>query len=111
MIQPGQHDITIQRRGDFDIAFQLKDSAGAGVVLTGSTVTAQLWTQRRREKLVDFSVTITDVNLGKFIISLTEAQTVDLPDECFYDVMVTDSLGKSYYWVRGTATVELGYTA
>lgn len=111
MIQPGLYDITIQRRGDFDIAFQLKDSEGVGLVLTGSTVQAQLWTAGRREKLFDFSVAITDQNTGKIIISLTEAQTETLPDTCFYDVMVTDTLGKSYYWVRGIATVEMGYTA
>lgn len=110
MIQPGQHNITIQRYGDFDVTFQLKDSAGVGVDLDGSTVESQIWTAGKRSKLADFTVVMVDESIGKFTISLTELQTVDLPDACYYDVLVTNSLGKSYYWVRGTVTVETGYT-
>ena len=110
MIQPGQYDITIQRRGDFDISFQLKDSDGIGVDLNGSTVEAQIWSIYRRDKLADFSVSFIDEGIGKFQLSLTEAQTLELPDSCRYDIRVTDSLDKSYYWVRGTVTVETGYT-
>lgn len=110
MIQPGQHDITIQRDGDYDVTFQLKDSTGTGVNLAGSTVEAQLWTAGKRVKLMDFTVNIITENIGKFSLSLTELQTSDLPDSAYYDVRVTDSLGKSYYWVRGIATAEIGYT-
>lgn len=110
MIQPGQHNITIQRYGDFDITFQLKDSTGTGVDLTGSVVESQIWTTGKRSKLVDFTVAMVDETIGKFTVSLTELQTVGLPDNCYYDVLVTDSLGKSYYWVRGTVTVDMGYT-
>ena len=111
MIQPGQYNITIQRRGDFDISFQLKDSDGVGVDLNGSTVEAQIWSAHRRSKLADFSVSLIDEGIGKFKISLNEAQTEQLPDSCYYDVLVTDVLGNSYYWVRGTVSVEMGYTA
>ena len=110
MIQPGQYNITIQRHGDFDITFQLKDSNGVGVDLAGSTIESQLWTAGRRAKIDDFTVTIVDEAIGKFTVSLTEVQTIDIPDICYYDVLVTDSLGKSYYWVRGTVTVDMGYT-
>ena len=110
MIQPGQYDITVQRRGDFDISFQLKDSDNVPVDLNGSVVEAQIWSTHRRAKLADFSVAMVDEGLGKFSLSLTEAQTELLPDDCYYDVRITDSLGNSYYWVRGTVTVETGYT-
>lgn len=110
MIQPGQYDITIQRRGDFDISFQLKDSDSVPVDLNGSVVEAQIWSTHRRDKLLDFTVNITDEGLGKFMLKLTEIQTEQLPDTCVYDIRVTDSLGSSYYWVRGTVTVEMGYT-
>lgn len=110
MIQPGQYDITIQRRGDFDISFQLKDSDAVPVVLTGSTVEAQIWSTHRRAKLVDFTVEVTNENLGKFVLRLNEIQTEQLPDSCVYDIRVTDSIGNSYYWLRGNVTVEMGYT-
>lgn len=110
MIQPGQHDIVIQRNGDFDITFQLKDSLGVGVNLTGSTVEAQLWTAGKRAKLLDFTVTMVDEIIGKFTLSLNELQTAVPPDSAYYDVRVTNALGKSYYWVRGIATTSIGYT-
>lgn len=110
MIQPGQHNITIQRNGDYDITIQLKDSTGTGVNLTGSTVESQIWTVGKRAKLLDFTISMVDQTIGKFTMSLTEVQTADLPDAAFYDVLVTNSLNKSYYWVRGNVTVETGYT-
>lgn len=110
MIQPGQYDITVQRRGDFDISFQLKDSDSVPIDLNGSVVEAQIWSTHRRDKLVDFTVAMIDEGIGKFAIKLTEVQTLELPDSCVYDIRITDSLGNSYYWVRGIVTVETGYT-
>lgn len=110
MIQPGSYDITIQQNGDFDQIFQLKDSNGVGVDLAGSTVEAEIWTAGKKAKLADFTVTMVDASIGKFKISLTEVQTGNLLQEAYYDVRVTDSLGSSYYWVRGKANLETGYT-
>ena len=42
-IQPGQHNISVQRRADFDLQLQFKDSAGANINLTGWTAYAQVW--------------------------------------------------------------------
>lgn len=110
MIQPGQYDITIQRRGDFDATFQLKDSESVPVNLNGSTVEAQIWSSQRRAKLADFTVVMINAAIGKFTIKLNETETEQLPNECFYDIRVTDSLDNSYYWVRGSVNVEMGYT-
>ena len=35
-VQPGQHNITVQRRADYDLQLQFKDSAGVGIDLTAS---------------------------------------------------------------------------
>lgn len=110
MIQPGNYDIVIQQNGDFDQIFQLRDSVGDPVNLVGSTVEAEIWTAGKKAKLADFTVTIVDAALGKFKLSLTDVQTGNLLQTAYYDVRVTDVLGQSYYWVRGQAILETGYT-
>jgi hypothetical protein len=110
MIQPGNYDITIQQNGDFDQTFQLKDSNGDGIDLAGCTVDAAIWTEGKKAKLVDFTVTIIDEAIGKFKITLTNSQTGSLLQSGYYDVRVTDADDISYYWVRGQAILETGYT-
>ena len=110
MIQPGAYDITIQQNANWDMIFQLKDSTGTGVDLTGSSVQAEIWTEGKHSKLADFTVTWVDRPIGKFKLSLTPAVTSTLPESGYYDILVTDGLGVSYYWLRGQATLDLGYT-
>lgn len=110
MIQPGTYNITIQQNGDFDQIFQLKSSTGVGVDLTTSTVEAEIWTEGKLAKLGDFTVTMIDAAVGKFKISLTDAQTATMIETAYYDIRVTDASGNSYYWVRGRAIIEIGYT-
>lgn len=110
MIQPGNYDITIQQNANWDMTFQLKDSTGTGVDLTGATVQAEIWTEGKHSKLADFTVTYTNRATGVFKLSLDDSITSTLPESGYYDILVTDSLGQSYYWVRGKATLDLGYT-
>lgn len=110
MIQPGNYDITIQQNGDFDQTFQLKDANGTGINLAGSTVEAEIWTEGKKSKLVDFTVTMIDASIGKFKITLTDTQTGSLLQSAYYDIRVTDASGVSYYWVRGQAILDIGYT-
>lgn len=110
MIQPGNYDITIQQNGDFDQIFQLKDSNGTGINLAGAQVEAEIWTAGKRAKLADFTVSMVDASIGKFKISLTETQTSNITETGYYDVRVTDAAGVSYYWVRGAAILDIGYT-
>ena len=110
MIQPGLHNIVIQQCADWEKSFQLFDGDGVAINLTGSTVEAEIWTERKTTKLADFTVTITDVLLGKFTLGLTDAITSTLPESGYYDIKVTDVYGFSNYWVRGKAVVQIGYT-
>lgn len=110
MIQPGLYNIVIQQGADWEKSFQLFDSDGVVLNLTGSTVEAEIWTDRKTSKLADFAVTITDITGGKFILSLTDQITSTLPVSGYYDIKVTDIYGFSNYWVRGKATLETGYT-
>jgi len=50
-VQPGQHNISLQRRADYDLQLQFKDSAGVGINLTGWTAYAQVWDRRISDTL------------------------------------------------------------
>ena len=110
-IQPGQHNISIQRRADYDLLLQFKDSAGAGIDLTGWTAYAQVWNRGRSTKYADFAVTYTDRATGQISIALTDTQTATFPNEAFYDVLLEDSSGLRNYYLEGIVYVSEGYTA
>ena len=110
-IQPGQHNISIQRRADYDLSLQFKDSAGAGIDLTGWTAYAQVWNRGRSTKYADFAVTYTDRATGQISIALTDTQTATFPNEAFYDVLLEDSSGLRNYYLEGIVYVSEGYTA
>lgn len=44
-------------------------------------------------------------------MSLTDEQTVSLPDELHYDVLLTNTLGIKEYYLEGIIYVQEGYTA
>jgi hypothetical protein len=110
-VQPGRHDITIQRRADYDIQLQFKDSAGIGINLTGWTAYAQAWDATRTTKYADFAVTYIDRATGQIKIALTDTQTAAFPNEAFYDVMLEDAGGLRNYYLEGIVYVSEGYTA
>ena len=110
-VQPGQHNITVQRRADYDLQLQFKDAAGVGIDLTGWTAYAQVWNQGRTTKYADFSVAYTDRATGQITIALTDTQTADFPNEAFYDVLLEDDAGLRNYYLEGIVYVSEGYTA
>jgi hypothetical protein len=109
-VQPGQHNITVQRRADYDLQLQFKDSAGVAINLTGWTVYAQVWDRARTTKYADFAVTYTDRLTGQVVIVLTDTQTATFPDEAFYDVLLENTAGIRNYYLEGIVYVSEGYT-
>jgi hypothetical protein len=110
-VQPGPYNIDVQRRADYDLSLQFKDSTGANIDLTGWTVYAQVWDAGRTVKHADFAVTYTNRAAGSISIALTDAQTTTLPDEAFYDVLLEDTSGLRNYYLEGIMYVAQGYTA
>jgi hypothetical protein len=110
-VQPGQHNITVQRRADYDLSLQFKDSTNANINLTGWTAYAQVWDVGRTVKYADFTITYTNRAAGTISIALTDAQTATLPDEAYYDVLLEDSSGLRNYYLEGIVYVSEGYTA
>ena len=110
-VQPGTYNITLQRRADYSVLLQFKDSNNAAIDLTGWIAAAQAWNKDRTTKHADFGVAYTDRLTGQITISLTDAQTEVFPNEAYYDVLLTDPAGSKEYYLEGIIYVSEGYTA
>jgi len=110
-VSPGIYNISLQRRADYYVTLQFKDSTGTAINLTGWTAAAQVWNKNRTTKYADFAVDYTDRVAGTVSISLTDAQTEALPDEVYYDVMLTNASDIKEYYLEGVIYVSEGYTA
>ena len=110
-ILPGTYNITLQRRADYSITLQFKDSSDTAIDLTGWTVAAQAWNKARTTKYGDFAVTYTNRSTGTVAIALTDEQTALFPDEAYYDVLLTNPSGLKEYYLEGIIYVSEGYTA
>ena len=110
-ISPGTYNMTIQRRSDHSVTFQLKDSNSANLNLSGYTVASQVWDESRSNKLADVTITITNSAGGQFSWKVTAAQTTTFVNNDYrYDILLTNPSGSKEYWVEGRIYVEEGYT-
>ena len=110
-VSPGTYDITLQRRADYSVQLQFKDSGGSAINLTGWSAAAQVWDVERSTKYADFTVAYTNRATGTIIISLTDDQTTLFPDLAYYDVLLTNGSGLKEYYLQGKITISEGYTA
>lgn len=110
-ISPGTYNITLQRRADYSVTLQFKDSTDTPINLTGWTVASQIWNQPRTTKVADFTVAYTNRSTGTVTLSLTPEQTALIDSTYYYDVLLTNSSGVKEYYLEGTVTGDQGYTA
>lgn len=110
-VQPGTYNFTLQRRADYSLLLQFKDSTGTVINLTGYTVYAQAWDKTRSTKYADFAIAYTNRTNGQVTISLTDTQTATFIDELNYDVLLEDGSGNREYYLEGVIFVSQGYTA
>lgn len=110
-VQPGTYNITLQRRADYSVLLQFKDSNDTVIDLTGYTAYAQVWNEGRTTKYADFSIAYTNRTNGQITISLTDTQTATFIDELRYDVLLEDGSGNREYYLEGVIFVSQGYTA
>lgn len=110
-VSPGTYNITLQRRADYSVTLQFKDSNNAVINLTGWTVAAQVWNQGRTTKYADFTVTYTNRSTGTIEIALSDTDTATFPNEAYYDVLLTNPSGLKEYYLEGIVYVSEGYTA
>ena len=111
-IQPGTYNMTVQRRADFSLQLQFKDSNSAVINLTGFTVYAQCWDEGRNIKYGDFAITYTNRANGVIDISLTDVQTATFEtNTLYYDVLLEDPNGLREYYLEGVITMSEGYSS
>lgn len=110
-VQPGTYNISMQRRADYSVLLQFKDSSDAVIDLTGYTAYAQVWDKSRATKYADFAIAYTNRTNGQITISLTDTQTATFADKLYYDVLLENGSGLREYYLEGVISVSQGYTA
>ena len=111
---PALQNLEIYRATDWNQEYLFENEQADGsftaMDLAGFTIESEAWDEERDYKFADFAVAYTDRANGKFKLSLTDDQTVNFPDELYYDVMLTNTNGLKEYYVEGKITVSQSYT-
>ena len=111
---PALQNLEIYRATDWNQEYLFENEQADGsftaMDLAGFTIESEAWDEERDYKFADIAVAYTDRPNGKFKLSLTDDQTVNFPDELFYDVVVTNSTGEKETYVKGKIKVLQGYT-
>lgn len=102
---PGRYDITIYQRATFRRQITLP------IDLTGHEVFAQIWDSKRRNKIVDFEINMTDEAGGQFDMILNWEETTPLKKAASWDLMVVYADQTRDYWLEGLVSVDPGLTA
>lgn len=110
-VSPGTYNISLQRRADYSVTLQFKDSTNSAINLTGWSVQAQIWNEGRTTKYADFAVSYTNRSQGIVSLALTSAQTTTFPDQMNYDVLLTNPSGLKEYYLEGQIYVSEGYSS
>lgn len=111
-VTPANYDIRPQRRADFVLSLQFKDSTGASINLSGWGVYAAVWNKARLIKYGDFVVTVTNAASGMVTLKLPYAITSTLPLDAmgYYDVMLVNQSGLREFYLEGLVRPSEGYS-
>jgi hypothetical protein len=110
MIQPGVYNIKLQRRADYSVELQFRDSDKVPLDLTGWQVAAQAWDPARTTKHADFTIEYIDRYNGRVRLKLSYVQTASFPRELVYDVLLINPQGEREYYIEGSIATSEGYT-
>jgi len=99
-------NLVIQKGTYFEETFTLTAEDGLGLNLTGATVTSKLRKHPTAGIAYTFSTTTTVAD-STIKISMTSDKTAELPSgRCYYDLLVTSSIGNVSKVLEGNAMVE-----
>lgn len=111
MIRPASYTLNIIRRSTFNFALRVYETKGGPLVdLSTVDILAQLWDRTRETKYGDFTVDMTDANVGVIVLRLSSAQTIPLATSGIYDVKVIYPDSSEYFILQGSFLVKEGYS-
>lgn len=103
-MQPAKYNIRIPQRATFRQFFNLP------INCTGHTIVAQVWSEKRRSKIIEFDVEWTNQAQGEFYLVADHIQTEKMKKDGEWDLMVIYPNTERDYWLEGQAIVDFGYT-
>jgi hypothetical protein len=103
-MKPGRYDITIYQRATFELEVTLP------IDLTGHTVLAQVWDDKRRRKYADMDVEYIDRVGGEIKLTIDSDVTKVINKQGEWDLMVIYSDDSKQYWLEGDVAIDPGYT-
>jgi hypothetical protein len=103
-VQPAVLDITIRQRATFRQHFNLP------IDMTGYEVAAQVWSEKRRGKIIEFDIEWTDQANGEFDLVASYTQTEKFTKDGEWDLMLIYPNNERHYWIEGKAIFDPGYT-
>ena len=109
MIRPARYDITIPQRGTFRKTMRLK-ADGVPLIATGYQLVAQVWNRRRTTKFADGVINWIDQATGLFELVIQYPVTRLITEDGQWDLMVIEPGGDRYYWLEGTAFLDVNYS-
>jgi hypothetical protein len=101
-LDPAQLSITIHQRATFRQQFTLPFDC------TGHTVIAQVWKEKRRSLLFQFTVEWVDQSEGSFYLVADYEDTTKMTKDGVWDLMVVYPNTERFYWVEGAAVIDFG---
>ena len=110
MIYPAYYEVVIPNQATFSQIFQLKTQSGNPLDLTGHEVRASVWTEDKKQKIVDFDFEWIEQTGGKFSLTIPEDVTTKIDKSGIWDLLVVNPDLTEDYWLRGPAVVSKGYT-
>lgn len=101
-MEPATLSITIHQRATFRRFFKLPFDC------TGHQVVAQVWSDKRRRKIIDFDVEWSDQAEGEFFLVADFEQTTLMTKDGQWDLMVIYPNEERQYWIEGAAILDPG---
>ena len=104
-VVPGRYDITIYQRAT------CKRQVTLPISLVGHQVFAQIWDNKRRNKIADFEIEMINAANGVFNIIIDWEETTTFKKAAQWDLMVDYANGDRDFYIEGLITIDPGFTA